>query len=380
METQETRLDALAVRVLDDHMEELVGRIVTRARSFGAYADVPADELAVAVDGLAHAAIRALAEQRGPNDGEREQAAFLGDRRARQGVALDEVLRVMRVAGREALDLMRDLAGGTGMDTATTIALTVRLWDWIDEVSVELTQAHRRVELAHARRDQQQRVSFVHGLVNGTLGARRVEEAAAGFGLDPAAPHVVVRVRPTAEHPAEELERRLLPSTWSAGLAAHVGEDLVAVLPDGPGPPDVPVAAGVGPALPLSGLARSFRDAGRARDTAAAFGLAGCHRLDDLVLRAVVVAEEPLGDILVERYVRPVRELGAFGDDLLASVRMYLARELNVEGAARELFVHPNTLRHRLGRFEELTGANLRSAEELAEVWWALAADGLPVS
>jgi DNA-binding PucR family transcriptional regulator len=40
------------------------------------------------------------------------------------------------------------------------------------------------------------------------------------------------------------------------------------------------------------------------------------------------------------------------------------------------LFVHPNTLRHRLTRFEETTGANLRNVEQLAEVWWAMTLAG----
>jgi DNA-binding PucR family transcriptional regulator len=34
--------------------------------------------------------------------------------------------------------------------------------------------------------------------------------------------------------------------------------------------------------------------------------------------------------------------------------------------------MHANTLRHRLRRFEEATGANLRSPADLAELWWAL--------
>lgn len=376
MESQDTPLDALAARVLDDHMEELVGRIVTRAREFGgAYGDVPPEELAAAAGGLAHAAILALAEQRGPTESELEQATHLGERRARQGVPLDEVLRAMRIAGREALDLMGGLAGPAGMDAATTISLTVRLWDWIDDIAVEITQAHRRVELAHARRDQQQRVSFVHGLVSGSLGAHRIEQAASGFGLDPGAAHLVIRARPVPDHAADDLERRLLPSTWSAGLAASVGDDLVAVLPVDATLPQLPVAAGIGPAVPLTALPRSFRDAGRALDTAAAFELVGCHRLEDLVLPAVVLAEESLGQILIERYITPVRALGTFGDDLLLTLRTYTAHDLNVEAAARVLFVHPNTLRHRLSRFEEITGANLRNAEQLAEVWWALAAD-----
>jgi len=50
----------------------------------------------------------------------------------------------------------------------------------------------------------------------------------------------------------------------------------------------------------------------------------------------------------------------------------YMRSGQNVDAAARELFVHPNTLRHRLTRFEETTGASLRDLESLAEIWWAL--------
>jgi DNA-binding PucR family transcriptional regulator len=34
--------------------------------------------------------------------------------------------------------------------------------------------------------------------------------------------------------------------------------------------------------------------------------------------------------------------------------------------------VHPNTLRHRLRRFEEITGADLGRSQDLFRVWWAL--------
>ena len=39
---------------------------------------------------------------------------------------------------------------------------------------------------------------------------------------------------------------------------------------------------------------------------------------------------------------------------------------------SRALHIHPNTLRHRLRRFEEATGATLRDPRNLVELWWAL--------
>jgi DNA-binding PucR family transcriptional regulator len=85
-----------------------------------------------------------------------------------------------------------------------------------------------------------------------------------------------------------------------------------------------------------------------------------------------VLADDALGEILVERYVTPIRALGAFGEELLQSLRVFARHDQNIDAAAQELFVHPNTLRHRLSRFEETTGANLHNVEQLAEIWWAM--------
>jgi DNA-binding PucR family transcriptional regulator len=45
---------------------------------------------------------------------------------------------------------------------------------------------------------------------------------------------------------------------------------------------------------------------------------------------------------------------------------------MHIDETAGALHVHPNTLRHRLRRFEEATGANLRQPSDLIELWWAL--------
>jgi DNA-binding PucR family transcriptional regulator len=57
---------------------------------------------------------------------------------------------------------------------------------------------------------------------------------------------------------------------------------------------------------------------------------------------------------------------------VLTTVESYLANDCNAETTAAGLEVHPNTVRHRLGRFEEATGRSLRATETLVEVWWAL--------
>ncbi|HEY2509189.1 MAG TPA: PucR family transcriptional regulator ligand-binding domain-containing protein [Streptosporangiaceae bacterium] len=60
--------------------------------------------------------------------------------------------------------------------------------------------------------------------------------------------------------------------------------------------------------------------------------------------------------------------------ELVPSVRIWLEHDRHTERAARALHVHPNTLRYRLQRFEEVSGRKLSSTASLAEVWLALRA------
>jgi hypothetical protein len=48
---------------------------------------------------------------------------------------------------------------------------------------------------------------------------------------------------------------------------------------------------------------------------------------------------------------------------------------MRVDPAAERLFVHPNTVRYRLRRYEEITGAELAETEDAFRVWWVLQRD-----
>ncbi|MFX1759878.1 PucR family transcriptional regulator [Rhodococcus sp. As11] len=59
-------------------------------------------------------------------------------------------------------------------------------------------------------------------------------------------------------------------------------------------------------------------------------------------------------------------------EDLMDFLVLHLARELDVGRTARELNLHPNTVRHRVKRVEELLGCSLRSPRDVADVHLAL--------
>jgi PucR family transcriptional regulator, purine catabolism regulatory protein len=60
---------------------------------------------------------------------------------------------------------------------------------------------------------------------------------------------------------------------------------------------------------------------------------------------------------------------------LLETLVAYLSADQNVNAAAEALHVHPNSLRYRLGRVEELLGRTLRSPATLADLYLALRAE-----
>jgi DNA-binding PucR family transcriptional regulator len=75
---------------------------------------------------------------------------------------------------------------------------------------------------------------------------------------------------------------------------------------------------------------------------------------------------------IAARYLVPLTDLGAFGDTLAQTLETLFAHGMRIERTAAALYVHPNTLRHRLRRYEEETGADLRRTEDLLAIFWAL--------
>ncbi|WP_234326533.1 PucR family transcriptional regulator [Streptomyces sp. NRRL S-337] len=132
------------------------------------------------------------------------------------------------------------------------------------------------------------------------------------------------------------------------------------------------LVVGLGAPAPASGLAQEFVRATQALRAAVGSGLVGVFTHEELGLRATVVALPDVGEQLVRLRLAPLAERGEDGAQLEEAVAAYLRQGMRLEAAARALYVHPNTLRNRLRRFEEITGTSLRDPADLAEVWWAL--------
>lgn len=128
-----------------------------------------------------------------------------------------------------------------------------------------------------------------------------------------------------------------------------------------------PFASGPVVAGPVVG---DLRAATRSAQAAAA-GLRACAAwpdaprpvlADDLLPERAMAGDPVARTLLVEEIYRPLQQSGAA---LLETLSVYLEQASSLEGAARMLFVHPNTVRYRLRRVTDVTGwppSDVRSA------------------
>jgi hypothetical protein len=318
---------------------------------------LPAERLAAAIRGNVSRALSALRDLREPTPAELERAAAVGRERAEQGLTVDAVLHAYRISITAVWSRFGELARARGADVGTVLAFSETLWVWADAVMDVVGAAHREVELEQARAEQQRRDAFVHALLTGTLDADELRRDSATFGVDCERPYVAFRAR-------GPLPRR-------EGLQIALDHDVAGIAP---APPEAPAGVTIGFAPParLEALPVAFTHASRALQTALAFGQEGAYSLADLSIRPAILSDEALGDAFAARHLAPLAGLGRLGAQLDSTLRAFLDEGMRIEETARTLHVHPNTLRHRLRRFEEATGANLRDPRVLVELWWAL--------
>ncbi|HZX04301.1 helix-turn-helix domain-containing protein [Kribbella sp.] len=312
-----------------------------------------------------------------------------GRRRAQQSAPLPEVLQAYRISFATLWDALLAQARATGDKAATEALLSAAslIWQVTDEHALAVTEAYRAAtaELILAR--QQRRAALVEALLTGQPGPDGGPwEAASLLGLPPDGQLIVVaaETRGLAAESLPGIERRLsergVVSGWrltpamQLGLIAVAAEQealVLSVLSDGVG-----ARTGVSPTY--SRLADTPRALQLARTAMAALpiGHAEVRRFDPSPLAALIAIDPNEGRRIAEAVLGPVLALPA--DDrslLLDTLHQYLNHDGSAEHAARVLHCHPNTVRYRLRRLQELTDRTLsdpHDAAELASAWYAV--------
>jgi hypothetical protein len=307
----------------------------------------------------------------------------IGRHRAQQGVGMDAMLRSFRIDFRivgESLFAWLNTRPTAIMQQWTDFVLP--LWQAIDKISVEVSQAYRDAEAEMAGELEQELRALFDGLLHGTGPMSAVvRRAASRFGLAEHGRYVVVRA--DAVGPGQSPERALrqigLHSVWLQDVGLLTG---IVVLGPTTHPrlgecleEALPVRAGISPPyraladtrhqIWLADAARDASPPGYRRVVAAA------EDIPSVFIGGAPEITRHLADVL-SAALRPAREPERAR--LLETLRVHLDGDGSPTGTARVLYRHRNTVLNHLRRFEELTGLDLSRPRDLATAVLALRA------
>ncbi|MFE0703159.1 PucR family transcriptional regulator [Streptomyces sp. NPDC058872] len=368
-------------------LPELAEKMALRIRS---EVDAYEDESLISLDSLRRSCLanadRLLTHLHGEGAPEAEAARETGRARAEQGVPLADTLRAYRI-GSELLwtEILAEARTHPEVSNDLLVSESAKFWALFGLYAEAVAVAYRETAAELTSQGQARRSALVEALFTGIITDRTMWEAARELGLPEHGPYAVAVAEAGA--PGEEplagaeaaLRRAELPSAWR--LLPDQQLALIAL----------PHAAAESTCLRIlrRGRARvgfspcfgSLQNAPQALRFArlALAGLPGAGpgvaRFDDDPLAMVVAAAPAEAAHLVEVTLQPVLDLpAAERSRLLRTLEHWFASGGSAATAAQGLFVHPNTVRYRLRRIEELTGRFLSDPRTAADIGAALLA------
>lgn len=306
----------------------------------------------------------------------RRRLRAMYERAVARGVPVQNVLRGLRIGLEEGISSADEVADREGLPGPVRQAMAHRLLGWSD-LAMEVA-AHQHEASQAPQPTRMTKFARVLGALRG--GAHMTEQQwavaeAAGhrrtetyWPVVVAAPREPERVRRIFDQLVEANALAALVDGEILGLFARVPERLPERSPGAA----LGIVVGVGDQVSVDAATHGFELAERARRVGAAIDAEGVYVFRELGALPAVVQDDDVGAALETSYVEPCLSVVG-GEDVLGTVTAYLVAGGSAARAASALGVHENTVRHRLGRFRELTGGDLQDPQRRSEVWWALA-------
>jgi len=376
MTTDEQASLASVAEWLRDSVDELALRQLAVLRgSFSSYARIPDEEL---LRSSARNVVRVAGTIEGQDqlpaevlENEEKSAQY----RALQGISAEEVSRAYRAVLAVVRDAFFARATAEGVPVDVILSATQQLWEMTDRLCDRVMSAWHDIALDMARREERQRLDFLHQVLSGNLLPSDVLHVGAAYGLEAGGRYWVFRLHQfvaARQDVGRDVERSCADERFAPVIGPCDG-DLAGLAVRRPTLPDddCAVLATVGP-VGVAALAHAWVEVTRLLAVAMKYKRRGLVDSESLSIRIPVVQEEELGRALYNRYVAPVLATGRMGEAVLESVHVFLDRQRNVSHAAEALTMHTNSLRYRLERFEAITAVDLADTETMIEVWWAL--------
>lgn len=303
-----------------------------------------------------------------------DAAYALGRGEARSGRTMDALAQAYRVGARVAWREMSTAAVSTGLDATMLARLAELVFAYIDELSDASVSGHAD-ELATSGRLRERRLERLASRL--LEGEPEAELAAAAERADWDPPREMVAVI-LPESKVRGVRRSLDASTLllsedTAGLDLDSGLSVLFV----PLPARrsravlvrllVDVGAIIGPARPWTQVRSSYLRVVRAQR----LGLTG--DTDQHLAGIVVAADADAHADLRASVLAPLGDLGgASREKLTETLRAWLLHQGRRDEVAAALFVHPQTVRYRMGQLRDLYGDRLTDPEFVRDAIVAL--------
>ncbi|MGY1841508.1 MULTISPECIES: PucR family transcriptional regulator [unclassified Modestobacter] len=307
-------------------------------------------------------------------------AYALGRGEARSGRSMDALLSAYRVGARVSWRHMSETAVAAGLTVGSLARFAELVFAYIDQLSAASVAGHAD-ELATSGRVRQHHLERLGAVL---LAGRPLHDlTAAAERADWPPPRTLTAVvlpEPRARGALALLDSRTLQVTEEATGPGGDEERAVLLVPDagaGARPGLLRLLEGhgaaVGPARPWHDVAASHRRVLRAlrlgpppRGTAPLDTEA---RLVELVLRA---DEDALADLRAAVLAPLDQVTPATREKLVTTLRSWLLHHGRRERIAAQLFVHPQTVRYRMGQLRQLFGDRLDDPTTVLQLTLAL--------
>ncbi|WP_306367308.1 CdaR family transcriptional regulator [Nocardiopsis sp. CC223A] len=328
-----------------------------------------------------------LGTDRGPDEALLARFRAFGAHEAGHGRGLERLHAGMRVIAAVVWRVLSD-DDALSRDRLGPLGEAVLLFQ--EELGAAAAQGHARVSSAGVDASRHRRTRLLEALLTG-VGRDPAAVAALARGAHWRTPEraAVVLVRPGPAGGGAGRPDTLPPSLPPDALVDLERPEPCALLPDPEGPGRLRAlerslrgaCAVLGPSVPLERVPESLE---RARDLAelvrsGAVPGNGLVRWDDHLLALLFSRDTGLLSAMARARLAPLAELRPHQRERMAQTLLaWLEAGSNANEAAERLRIHPQTVRYRMRRLEELFGARLRDPGERFELELVLRARRLP--
>jgi putative transposase len=342
------------------------------------YENVPRPSLEASVRRNIALTVRTIRDGHEPAPDEVAEADALAVERYAQGVPIGSVLAGFRVSLSMIFRNILTRAPEWGIPTEQILTSSTLLWALGDAFSTRAVAVYQEKEVSRAVTDSALRAEWIRNVVTSAMPPAERIRGATLYDVPTTEP---LRAMVLSAPPGSEVDRMQRVESWAQGaeirvLVAVQGSCLVGIMVNRPEPGAGPqgLTIGLGEATPLEELPRSFQSASMTLEAAEGIGRTGVVDLARLSWRLGVHNCPETTELLYGLHLAPLENSGEFGQHILEAVDAYLKHRMSIPLAARSIPIHVNTLRYRLQRFSELTGADLGDLNTLIELSWVLAA------